>query len=183
MMALAILGILVNGAAVLQLKKGSSLNERSVRLHLLEDVLGWVAVLIGSILMYFMKIPWLDPLLSLAIGVFILWNVFRNLRDSFKVLLQGVPKDFDEPTLRKRLYKISEIKDIHDLHIWSVDGEFHILTMHLVVTDHLTIERVESIKDEVRMELKKMSIEHATIEIESESEVCRITEDRKTPDQ
>ena len=69
---LAILGIVVNGAAVLKLQKGTSLNEKVISLHLLEDVLGWAAVLVGSVLMYFFDLPIIDPLLSIGIAIFIL---------------------------------------------------------------------------------------------------------------
>ena len=92
MLVLAILGIAINGFAALRVKKGSSLNERAVYLHLLEDVLGWIAVLISSIVMIFFHLPVLDPLISLAISVFILFNVFKNLRSVVKILLLEVPQ-------------------------------------------------------------------------------------------
>ena len=89
---------MVNGAAVLRLRKGSSINEEVVSLHLLEDVLGWVAVLIAAIVMQFIDAPILDPLLSVLITAWVLWNVYRNLRKSFSILLQAVPGD-------KRLFR------------------------------------------------------------------------------
>ena len=78
MLYLAILGVVVNGAAVFKLRKGKSLNEKVVSLHLLEDVLGWVAVLIGSIVMIYFDLPFVDPLLSILISIFVLYNVYRN---------------------------------------------------------------------------------------------------------
>ena len=91
MMWFAVLGIIVNGAAVLKLRKGTSINERVVSLHMIEDVLGWVAVLIASIIMQFWDIPILDPILSLLIALFILYNVFKNGRESVRIILQGTP--------------------------------------------------------------------------------------------
>lgn len=91
MMWFAILGIIVNGAAVLKLRKGTSINERVVSLHMLEDVLGWTVVLIASIVMQFYNIPVLDPILSLLIASFILYNVFKNGRESVRIILQGTP--------------------------------------------------------------------------------------------
>lgn len=86
-MGFALLGIVVNGAAVLRLKGGEPFNEKVVRLHLMEDVLGWVAVLIGGIVLYFFDIPVIDPILSVAITLYVLYNVVRNLRQSMKILL------------------------------------------------------------------------------------------------
>jgi cobalt-zinc-cadmium efflux system protein len=95
MILLSILGILVNGAAFLKLKKGTSLNEKVVSLHLLEDVLGWVAVLIASIVMMYFDVPILDPLLSLLIAAYILFNVFKNLKSALKIILQAIPSNID----------------------------------------------------------------------------------------
>ena len=81
MFVIAILGVLVNGIAVLRLKKGHSSNERVVMLHLLEDVLGWLAVLFGSVLMYFFDWPIIDPILSIMIATFILWNALKNIKE------------------------------------------------------------------------------------------------------
>jgi len=91
MMWFAILGIIVNGAAVLKLQKGTSINERVVSLHMLEDVLGWLAVLIASIIMQFWDLPILDPILSLLIALYILYNVFKNGKESIRIILQGIP--------------------------------------------------------------------------------------------
>ncbi len=91
MMALAVLGVLVNGAAVFKLRRGKTQNEQILTWHLLEDVLGWVAVLVGSILIYFTDWAWLDPLLSIGFTCFILINVWRNLRHTLALFLQVSP--------------------------------------------------------------------------------------------
>ena len=138
MMWLAILGIIVNGAAVLKLKKGSSINERVVSLHLLEDVLGWVAVLIASIVMMYWDVPILDPILSLAIAGYVLFNVYRNIKDAFKIILQGVPNEISSDKIKEQiLLNIDEVEDIHDCHIWTLDGEFHIATIHIILKKSL----------------------------------------------
>ena len=103
MFLLAIFGVLINGAAVLRLKKGSSLNERAVSLHMLEDVLGWIAVLIVSIVMMFVDLPVLDPLLSIGISLWILSNIYKNLKDTFRIFLQQVPQNIDLQTLENRI--------------------------------------------------------------------------------
>ena len=103
MAGLAILGIVVNGAAALRLRRGSSMNERVVALHLLEDVLGWTAVLIGAIIMHFKDWPWIDPVLSLLIAAIILFNVYRNLKKTLKIILQSTPEGIDPSEVMRRL--------------------------------------------------------------------------------
>ncbi|HRP68931.1 MAG TPA: cation diffusion facilitator family transporter, partial [Turneriella sp.] len=79
MLWLAVFGVLINGLAALRMKRGTSFSERAVFLHFMEDVLGWIAVLIGSVVMLFYPAPWLDPLLSMGIALWVLYNVVRNL--------------------------------------------------------------------------------------------------------
>jgi len=172
MIWLAILGVVVNGAAVLQLKKGFSINEKVISLHLLEDVLGWIAVLIGAIIMYFFEWPIIDPILSIGISVFIVYNVFKSLKKTTNIILQGIPDKEEFQKIESYLNSVDSVKDIHDLHIWSMDGQYNILTVHLVtaVPSHPEIEG--GLKDQIRSDLRKMGIEHATIEFETEDHQC-----------
>lgn len=174
MLYLAILGILVNGAAVLKLRKGESLNEKVVSVHLLEDVLGWVAVLIGSIIMMFTDAPYIDPLLSVLISLFVLFNVYKNLRKSMLVILQGIPEDISLDDIRKKLNEFSEITDIHDSHVWSMDGEYNILTIHLRLDKDYKLSEQAELKEKVRSQLKDESINHITIEFEGKDEKCKL---------
>lgn len=168
----AILGVIVNGAAIFRLKKGNSMNERVVSLHLLEDVLGWFALLIGSIVMIFVDVPILDPILSVGISCYILFNVYKNLKSVFFVILQGKPEDINEQEIINRLKNLSEVKDIHDLHIWTMDSEYHILTVHLVLNKTTNFEGQSRLRTKVHEMLKELHIEHSTIEIEYEGETC-----------
>lgn len=172
MILLAVIGIVVNGLAVLKLKQGSSLNERVVMLHLLEDVLGWVAVLIGAIIMYFYDLPIIDPLLSLGIAVYVLINVFKNLRSVMKVILQGVPEDIDTTAISKVFKNSYYVSDFHDLHIWSLDGEFNVLSVHLVVESSFPLSELSQLKSELREELEHHNVHHATLEIDLEGVHC-----------
>ena len=90
MLGLAFLGIVVNGIAVLRLKKGLKLSERVVMLHLLEDVLGWLAVLTASVVLIFVSLPILDPILSIVITLFVLFKLIGTLRQTFRIFLQSV---------------------------------------------------------------------------------------------
>lgn len=167
MLWLAVAGIVINGLAVLRLKKGTSLNERAVFLHLMEDVMGWAAVLVASIVMMFIELPILDPLLSLGITAWVLWNVWRNLRDTFRILLQGVPGDIDTEKLTAEILKTEGVESLHDLHVWSQDGQTHVMTLHIVTPDDITPDLVECIKREIRTVARRHSIDHVTVEIES----------------
>lgn len=117
MFVLAILGIAVNGLAVLRLKKGNSLNERVVSLHLLEDVLGWAAILVGSVLMFFFDWPFIDPLLSILISIYILVHVSQSIRESMRILLQATPESVDIRHIRERILLLPGISDVHDMHV------------------------------------------------------------------
>lgn len=174
MIILAIVGIIFNGAAVIRLRKGVSINEEVVSLHLLEDVLGWVAVLVGAIIMHFYQIPIIDPILSLMIAAFILYNVFKNLKKSWRIMLQGTPEKIDIEEISKVIKNIEEIKDIHDCHLWTLEGEQIIFSAHLVVDSKKNMEDLSQIKDKVRDKLKEHEIGHATLEFETEEEECRL---------
>lgn len=174
MLYLSILGIIVNGAAVFKLRKGESLNEKVVSLHLLEDVLGWVAVFIGSIIMMYFDAPFIDPLLSVLISLFVLYNVYKNLKKSLLVVMQGIPSDVSIDKIRKKLEVIDEIKDVHDCHVWSLDGNYHIMSIHIRLKEDFRLSELSEIKKKARNELKDESVNHITIETESMEENCEL---------
>lgn len=168
----AIIGILVNGSALFQLKKGNSLNEKVVSLHMLEDVLGWTAILIGTIIMYFWEVPVVDAVLSIMIAVFILYNVLKNLRKSLHIILQGIPYEVDSEVVSQYLLSQEEVESIHDLHIWSIDGTYNILTVHIVLKQSTPMSKIAQLKKKYRSGLTSLGIEHATIEFETSEERC-----------
>ncbi|NDV46430.1 cation transporter [Paludibacter sp. 221] len=172
MFILAIFGVVVNGAAVLRLRKGSSINERVVSLHLLEDVLGWAAILVGSVVMYFFDVPIIDPILSIAIACFVFYNVFRNIRQTMRIVLQGIPENIDMEHVVKAIEQIKDVENIHDLHVWSMDGEYNILTVHVTLKEALAMDKLVGLKIEIRSLLNKENIQHATIEFETLDEQC-----------
>lgn len=174
MIGLALLGIAVNGAAALRLRKGKTLNERAVALHLIEDVLGWVAILVGSFVMLFADVPILDPILSIAIMAYVLGNVFRNITKTFRIFLQGTPASISTVAVHARVAALEGVAGVHDLHLWSLDGQYHVATLHVVAQGPISLMEAEAIKQRVRQALGAMGIEHATIEIEDESVVCEL---------
>jgi len=177
MLYLAILGVLMNGAAVLRLKKGgNSINQRTVMLHLMEDALGWVAVLIGSIVMLFADIPIIDPILSLGIALYILWNAFKNLRKVLHIFLQGTPRNVDLEEVKKDLLKLEHVQDIHDTHVWTMDGSYNILTFHLVIRENKKLSELAELRKQVIDMLKNHHIDHTTVQFEVPGEVCELEE-------
>lgn len=166
MMAIAVIGILFNGAGFFLLKKGESLNEKVLSWHLLEDVLGWAGILFGGIIIYFWRIYILDPMMTIALTTFILFNVTRNLKETINILLQGVPQHIDIEAVKRDLSGIKGVIGLHDIHVWSLEGETDILTAHIILDDE-TLKIPEIIKQIIKETLQKHHIEHSTIELES----------------
>ena len=142
-------------------------------LHFLEDVLGWVAVLIGAVVMLFFNVPILDPILSLGIAAFVLFNVYRNIKPVFQIILQGVPEGITEAEVRQLVLEEEQVVDVHDYHLWTLDGEHHILTLHVVVREPMDLKRAETLKEGIKRKLQHLHITHATIEVEFNPEHCQ----------
>ena len=170
---LAILGVTVNGYAAWKISKGKTMNERILNWHLLEDVLGWVSVLIVSVLLMFFDWPILDPILSIMFTLFILVNVLRNTRKTIKLFLQSSPDDKMLEDIRSRLQSLEHVSAIHYLHLWSLDGERNVLTAHLEIDQMISANEQKQIKQQISERLAEFSLAHTTIEFELPEEVCR----------
>lgn len=175
MMWFALFGIAVNGYAAWKLHRGTSLNEQVMGLHLLEDVLGWTAILISSIIMLFADLPILDPILSLMIMLFVLYNATKNMLKAMKVFLQGTPKDVDLEKITAAVKGLPNVQDVYHPHVWSLDGAVNILTLH-VQLKNVDMAQAQVIKDQVRVLLADLNIQHATIETELVGEKMDISE-------
>ena len=168
MLWIAIIGVVVNGAAALKVKTGTSLTERTVYLHILEDVMGWVAVLVASVVMQFVDAPYLDSVLSICISVWVLFNVWRNTKKTFYILLQGVPPSMSIDELKAKLISIDEIVSVHDLHIWSLDGESHVMTLHVETNS----KDIAGLRNRVESVAHEYQIDHTTVEFEKPDSHC-----------
>lgn len=171
MIIFAILGVITNFLAAYFTKEGDSLNQKSVNLHMLEDVLGWVVVLIGAIIMRFTDISMIDSLLSILVAIFILVNSLKNFKSILDLFLEKIPNNISILEIKEHLLKIKEIEEIHHIHIWSIDGYHNYATMHVV-----TKETGKKIKDKIRKELEEHNISHVTIELEDIDERCNSEE-------
>jgi cobalt-zinc-cadmium efflux system protein len=154
MVVFAILGVIFNGFAAWKLHSGQSMNQKIISLHLLEDVLGWTAILIGSILLLFFDLPWLDPMLSLGIMVYIMWNVVRRLRETLQLFLQRTPLNINLEDIEKKILDYSEVVAIEHLKIWSLDGAQHVADLKLLVTSDITPQNLPVFEYKIKQLLK-----------------------------
>lgn len=174
MIGLAAVGILFNGLGALRLRSGQTMNERMLTWHLLEDVFGWVAILIGGGIVYFFHVAWIDPVLAVGFTLFTLYNVLKITRQTASIFLQSVPATLNVNGLESEVQELPEIHSMHDTHVWSMDGEFNVLTTHVVVNEKTPDERLLPLKREVRHLLGRHNIQHATIEMERPDEQCHL---------
>ncbi len=169
MMLLALLGMAVNGFAAWKLGGGHTHNEKMMQWHLIEDILGWVAVFIGSLGIIFFKWNWLDPVLALLISLFVLYNVIRRLFATIGLFLQANPNPVALRIFRESVNGLETVEEVHDVHFWSLDGVRHVLSLHVVVKD---LNLASQVKEQVRHLSHALGDCHLTIEIESILEHC-----------
>ncbi|MBE6533724.1 MAG: cation transporter [Ruminococcaceae bacterium] len=168
MIVFAIIGIIVNLIASILTHTGDSLNQKAVNLHMLEDVLGWVVVLIGAIIMHYTDFYIIDPIMSIGLSIFIMISSAKNLKPIFEILLQKAPNDVDIDELISHILKINGVIDVHHVHVWSIDSNNNYATLH-VTTNGNNLK----IKNKIREELNEHNIIHVTIEIEAQDEICQ----------
>ena len=167
MIVFAIIGVIVNFVAAAFTHGGVSLNQRAVNLHMLEDVLGWLVVLVGALVMRFTDFSLIDPVMSIGVAVFILVSALKNLKIALTVFLEKAPCFAEPGELREHLCALDGVVDVHHIHIWSLDGQKNCATMHVVVCGG-----AGEIKKKIREKLKEHGIGHAVLELESEKERC-----------
>ena len=173
MLIFAVVGVAVNLAAAIFTRHGESLNQRAVNLHMLEDVLGWIVVLIGALVMRFTDWVFIDPLMSIAVAIFILVHALKNLKEILDLFLEKTPDGVTVEELTAHLTALPGVMGVHHVHVRSLDGTRHVATLHAVInSDPATA------KASIRAELAEHGITHATIEIETPDEVCADTECR-----
>lgn len=166
MIKLAIIGVILNFIAAYVTREGDSINQKAVNLHMLEDVLGWLVVLIGAIIMNFTDIRIIDPIMSIGIAVFVLTHSFKNLKKVLDIFLEKTPEGIEIDELKEHLLKIDGVDDIHHIHVWSIDGYNNYATMHIVSKS----KDIKRIKKNIREELEEHNICHVILE--TEDEIC-----------
>lgn len=168
MIAFAVIGVIVNFIAAYFTRDGESINQKAVNLHMLEDVLGWCVILVGATVMHFTDFSIIDPIMSVAVAIFIIINTIRHLKEVLDLFLEKTPEGISVSEIKKHLLKIDGVVNVHHIHIRSMDG-FHVYaTMHVVTNGN-----PRETKEKVRQELSEHGIVHATLELEDEDEYCQ----------
>ena len=165
MIIFAIIGVLVNFFAAYFTRKGDSLNQKAVNLHMLEDVLGWLIVLIGAVIIKFTNLSIIDPIMSIIVALYIVMHAGDNFKSIIDIFLEKTTINIEE--IKNKLSKIKNIEDVHHIHVWSLDGLTNYATMHVVIKNE-----DKKIKEKIRKELLNFNISHVTLELENKDEVC-----------
>ncbi len=167
MIVFALVGVAVNFAAAHFTHGGNSINQKAVNLHMLEDVLGWVIVLIGATVMRFTDFRLLDPIMCIGVATFILINAIKSLKSVIDIFLEKTPQGVSVDEIKNALCKIDGINDLHHIHLRTIDGNNIYATMHIVTDgDHHTIKAL------AKKELSHLGIVHSTLELEASDEHC-----------
>lgn len=161
MLLVAIVGLIFKGISVFKLHKGETINEKVILFHLLSDVFGWVAILIISVILMFWNISFLDPLVSLIISLWLLYNMGKTLHESICVLLQKSPKNVDITEIESQIENLNHVDSIEDIHLWSLDGIDSILTLKLSIDN---VDNGDKVKKEIYTIVSKYHIVDTTVE-------------------
>ena len=167
MILFALVGAAVNFAAAWFTRNGNSVNQKAVNLHMLEDVLGWLAVLAGAVVMRFTDLAFLDPLLSIGVALYILIHAAGNLQEIIAIVMEKIPEGICVDDVQDHIREVDGVLDVHHLHIWTLDGHNGYATMHIV-----TDSDGHQVKAQVRQALAQLGIPHATLELEQPGEPC-----------
>ena len=173
MIVLAIVAIVLKSVAALVTRSRGTLNQTAISLHMLEDVLSWVIVLVGAIIMNFTDISIIDPIMSIGVALFILYNAIRYLRSILVIFLEKTPDGIELDKIEQEVLGIKGVSGVHHIHVRSMDGFNNYATLHVVV-DRYSHE----VKEEVKHKLAQLGIAHATVELELKGEECEEKECR-----
>ena len=170
MMIVAAAGVVMNGIIALMLHGSShDVNVRSAFIHMLGDTLSTAAVIVGGWVILFTGKTWVDPVLSFGIGALILWSSFGIIRETLNILLEGTPKGVSMDLLADAMKQVDGVRDVHDLHVWSIGSEMHALSCHIAIAD-IPPSASEAILRDVKERLAvQFRIHHTTIQFEHEN--------------
>lgn len=164
------LAFLINLGTAWLVKSGSEhdLNLRSTFLHLMGDVLSTLGAVAAGIIIAFTNWNWLDPFVSVLIGVFILWNAWGILRQSIHILLESTPESINMDSMVTDLLAVEGVRDIHDLHVWSINEDLRALSAHITTDDVLVSAGLPIQRNLNEILMRKYNIRHATLQLECE---------------
>jgi cobalt-zinc-cadmium efflux system protein len=173
MMWVAGAGVVMNGViALLLYRSGGDINIRSALLHEVGDTLSTAAVIAGGWLILATGNYWIDSVLSLAIGVLILWSSFGIVRETMNILLEGTPRGMQLEKIHSAIREVEGVNDVHDLHVWSIGSETHALSCHISIADippSISERILRDVKDRLHHDFR---ITHTTIQFENA--ICEV---------
>lgn len=172
MLIIAVFGVLINGIAALKTSHGSGANEKAINLHMLEDVFGWIAVLIGSIFIHLFQWYFIDTLLSLVISAFLLFHSSKNILYTVSILLEKTPYDFNFEDYEAEISKLPGVENVHHIHVWSLDDETILATIHITLSKDFFPEKYSEVQKSVIEASKNLGINHITLQIDIENSCC-----------
>ncbi len=167
MIWVAAAGVVMNGGIALLLMRGRrDINMRSALVHEIGDTLSTAAVIIGGVAIAYTGQRWIDPALSVGIGVMILWSSIGIIRESLNILLEGIPTGMELERIETCISSIAGVNSVHDLHVWSIGSDTHSLSCHVGIADMRASES-EDLLRQIREELaSRFHIHHSTIQFE-----------------
>ncbi|MFA6431823.1 MAG: cation diffusion facilitator family transporter [Candidatus Margulisiibacteriota bacterium] len=172
MLIIACVGLVANLISVFILKghAHSDMNIRTAYLHLFSDFLSSIAVIFGAVLIYFFKVDWIDPVLTILIGLYVLKGGYQIIEESIHILMQNVPKGVNLEEIRAKIEEFSQVKDLHHAHLWSVtEREIH-FEAHINLVKDIAVSETCRLNEEINKMLEeKFSISHATLQFEFEA--------------
>ena len=168
MIIFAVFGVVVNFLAAYFTRDGDSLNQKAVNLHMMEDVLGWIVVLIGALVIKVTEINMIDSILSIGVACYVLIHALTSFKDIVDLFLTKVPSGVNVSELSKHILEVDGVEDVHHVHVWSMDGVNNYATMHIVSNK----KDISKIKKSIREELEEHGINHVTIEIDNNKDEC-----------
>src|SRR5881296_2023260 len=163
----SVAALAVNGGITLALVRGrGDLNLRSILIHNFGDALSNIAIIAGAVLIGYTHWRWIDPVLGLAIGLLVLWSSAGILRESSHILLEGRPPDLRVEDVARAMLKIEGVQEVHDVHLWSLGGGHHALSLHARVPD-MHLDECERLLASIKqVASKEFAVEHTTVQLE-----------------
>lgn len=170
----AAIGILINTVVVKKLVgHADDINRRAVMWHILEDLLGWIAVMLGGVILIFTNWTWVDPLISFLIGIIVVYGALSILKQSIDILSDAVPDDVDIDEVKKDILAFERVERVHDTHVWMLGAGVRTISAHIQMPNMSVREARYTVEQVEKMLQEKYNIQHATIEVETEKAACK----------
>lgn len=167
LIGISVLGMIINICGFILVKRGSGLSKKSLSENLFSDIVNFAIILFSSLLIKFFNFYFFDIIFSFGFSIYFIIISIKAFREMFEIIMQAIPKEIDYNEILATILEFDFVKDAHDLHIWNLDSEDYILTVHIVLEDNLDDGEIMKFKDLIREKLELKNINHSTIEIDN----------------